>query len=156
MTENETIQLIELLNDYADKQNKSSLKNILLVALFGILGTIIVGVVGYAFSSISVLQGENSELKDKVARLEVQQDVAMKEQNRILFKMLEKDDGGEFDGFEEFSGDDDGFETPLEGAAPPPEPVEEMVNEEEKFQKFNRHIQQRVQDQLPPMPEHKK
>lgn len=140
----DTMAIIGAMNDYADKQNNSGLKNIILAALITVLGTIAVGVIGYLAKELYNLRTEKEALKTQVIRLEMRYDATVEEQNRVVFQMLQSMEMVTKRAPTPKSDDDtsDPDDDPI---------VKPFVPDSRKgFQRYHDSFKQRIQDRLPP------
>jgi uncharacterized protein HemX len=148
MSDEDVLHVINLMADYADKQNNRGLKNVILVALLGLVCSIIVGVIGYGYSQIYALSEANADLKTRVTVLENKTKVSLEEQNRVMFELVSKyetmqkticehDDKPEeqdSESYEKIKVGIDGFR---------------VFRDQDGFDKFHDKIQQRIDERTP-------
>ena len=142
MEENDVIKVIQVMTDYADKQNNQGMKNVLLAALLTVVCSGLVGVIGYGYREIYKLSDENSNLRMKVSLLEAKQDVALEERDRILFRLI-----GHSEKTETTIDQSDDF--PVEPVPPSEVEPSPVLAPDNDYEKFRHNIKQRVDDRMP-------
>lgn len=149
MDNKEVIDLISAMNDYADKKNNQGLKNVLLITLIGVVGSGLAAIIGYGWREIMTLRDANSDLKDKIVRMEVKYDISVKEQNKVVFTMAET-----------LAHACEVTETKPEPEAEPEKPsavkpkkkpvMPDKLFDDDKFREYHKHFEQRIQENMPP------
>jgi len=162
MEENEVIKVIQVMTDYADKQNNQGMKNVLLAALLTVVCTILISIIGFGYKEIASLRGENSSLQNEVNLLKASQELSFEERDRILFRLAERfsgvlperkevtvnqSDDVTIDEYQEQP--DPGQEAVAGPAPPPPEPLLPVTDK--KYEEFRNNMKQRVDDRMPQM-----
>ena len=139
MNQDEVMQVIGAMSDYADKQNNSGMKNIVLAALIGILATAALGVIGYLTKELYNLRQEKEALRAQVLRLEMRHEAAIEEQNKVMFEMLE--------GMDRFA-----ERIPFPPQPDDDEPIVKLPDPErtKKFNEYHKMFEQRVKMRMPP------
>ena len=145
MDNKEVIDLIGAMNDYADKKNNQGLKNVLLITLIGIVSSVVASIIGYGWKEIGSLRTSLDEQKAKVTRIEARYDISLKEQNKIVFGLMEMLAEAEK---EKADAETENVENKIKNKQ---KDIEKKFfpKDEDKFKDFQKHFEQRVQDRLP-------
>ncbi len=159
MDNKDILELIGVLNEYADKKNNQGLKNTVLVLLLGLVCSIVAGVIGYGWKEIVGLREAKEEMRDKLTRIETKLDISVKEQNKVVFSIAEA--LAHFEAETVVEPEKPDWPLPL---PQPPKPEKEPkpkkstaekffpkdIEDDKKFKEYHKHFEQRIQQKLPP------
>lgn len=158
MTNEEVIQLIGTINDYADKKNNQGLKNTVLILLMSLVCSTVAAVIGYGWKEIVSLRDAKDEMKQQLVRMEVRHEVSLKEQNKMMFSIAgsladvcehqEKVKSAPVKPWSDFPEFKPKPERPKNSAVEKLFPKE--IEDDKKFKDFHKDFEQRIQNKLPP------
>jgi hypothetical protein len=172
------LEVIKTMTDYANAQNNTGLRNVLLAALIALLSAALIGILSYAYQEIQTLSVENANLRGELNLMKMRQELRFEERDRILFGLLEDGpqepvpampadppfpaptpepnpfvESGSPDIPDALVGEPDLLVAPPEPIERPPELPEqrmfEQMDAQDRFDDFRQRVEDRVQSRIP-------